>query len=144
MFQRRHRSFAPIFLLQMLRGVLFKCLASLRLLLLLYVHSFIVWLYSTRVLFYFVLSLLSREEKGKFFSEVLRCSRLSRQKNFDASIIRSQFWINHFSTFLSFLSLSLACDYTPPQKVREIERIKTERERERGLKKCPRRLCVQR
>ena len=140
MFQRRHRSFAPIFLLQMLRGVLFKCLASLRLLLLLYVHSFIVWLYySTRVLFYFVLSLLSREEKGKFFSEVLRCSRLSRQKNFDASIIRSQFWINHFSTFLSFLSLSLACDYTPPQKVREIERIKThthththtDRERER-------------
>ena len=134
MFQRRHRSFAPIFLLQMLRGVVFKCLASLRLLLLLYVHSFVVVIFNARFILF--CSLLSREEKGKFFSEVLRCSRLSRQKNFDASIISSQFWINIFQRFSHF-SLSLACDYTPPQKVREIERIKThththtQRERER-------------
>ena len=102
------------------------------------------WLYSTRVLFYFVLSSLCARKKENFFQ---RCSDalVSRQKNFDASIISRQFWINHFSTFLSFLSLSRACDYTPPQKVREIERIKThththrerERERERVKKNVP-------
>ena len=65
------------------------------------------WLYSTRVLFYFVLSSLCARKKENFFQ---RCSDalVSRQKNFDASIISRQFWINHFSTFLSFLSLSRA------------------------------------
>ena len=47
---------------------------------LLYVHSFIVWLYIQRATFFLFRSLLSREEKGKFFSEVLRCSRLSTKK----------------------------------------------------------------
>ena len=80
-------------------------------------------------------SLFSRARKKENFFQRCSDALVSRQKNFDAAIISSQFWINH-STFLSFLSLSLACDYTPPQKVREIERIKThththtERERE--------------